>query len=95
MDNIKQYPETLEEAVEFVISSLSKEDRNTIKNIRKENLIDLHFGLGTWIRNSLGLWGDNKKLLGTDEYKNDHPDNISSKIIKAVWDKLNEEQSKI
>jgi hypothetical protein len=90
MDYIKKYPETLEEAVESVISILSEEDRNSLKNIRKEDLIELHFSLGLLIRNNLGLWGDNKKLLETDDFKDAHPDNISSVIMKDVWDKLNE-----
>lgn len=31
--------------------------------MRKDELFQLHFGLGMWIRNNWGLWKGNKELL--------------------------------
>jgi hypothetical protein len=49
----KQWPATIDEAVGVVIASLSDEDKAAIAAMAESELIGLHFGLGTWIRNNL------------------------------------------
>lgn len=79
---------TVEEAVSIIVKSLKADDLQHIKEMPKEKLIVLHHSLGTWIRNSFGLWASNDVLLrATGEH---HPDDASFKIIIAVWEKLNE-----
>jgi len=52
-----QYPKSIKEAVEFLCSKLSEQDRQAIRRTPEEQLEVLHFGLGTYIRNECGLWG--------------------------------------
>ena len=85
---MKEYPKTIDEAVDFVISEMSEEVRDKMKQMHEDELIGFHFSLGTWIRNNLGLWGDNNELLESKEFLSNHPDDISMEIIKAVWEKL-------
>jgi len=52
---LKQWPATIDEAVGVVIASLSEEEKAAIAAMAESELIGLHFGLGMWIRNNLGL----------------------------------------
>jgi len=60
----------------------------------KDNLVDLHFSLGMYIRNSFKLWAGNSELLelcrslSGKEYL--HIDDASLIIIKELWKKLQE-----
>jgi hypothetical protein len=48
-----------------------------------DELTTLHFGLGQWVRNHLGLWGDNAALLqATGE---PDADGASGMIVCAFW----------
>lgn len=49
---------SVDQAVDIVIASISDEVRQAILDG-----IDLHFGLGMWIRNNFGMWADNKPLM--------------------------------
>lgn len=59
----KLWPATIDEAVGVVIATLSDEDKAAIAAMAESELIGLHFGLGAWIRNNLGLWQGNGALL--------------------------------
>jgi len=87
--NTNKYPELLNLAVEEVISAMSEENKQTVKNTSKYELIQYHHGLGTSIRNGLGLWRGNDKLIVDACGKPCHPDDASGVIIYAVWCKLN------
>ncbi len=80
------YPKTISEAVDILMHILSKEDLDKLKSMSEDDLIDLHFGLGNWIRNEFGLWNENYELMQDCRAKNQ--DDASSVIIKALWDKL-------
>jgi hypothetical protein len=83
-------PETLELAVEFVVAALDEDQRIALAAMSEQELGGLHFSLGMWIRNQLGLWGDNEALLRN--MRGDriflHPDSVSAEIIEAVWRRL-------
>ena len=51
-----------------------------------DDLIDLHFTLGLWIRNNLGLWQGNDFLLAATGGQ--CPDEASNTIIQLVWRRL-------
>ncbi|MBL8394611.1 MAG: hypothetical protein JNK99_07665 [Candidatus Accumulibacter sp.] len=57
----------------------------------------LHFGLGMWIRNSLGLWKGNDELMQAIKERNQsiHPDEASMVIVEAVWERLREMVPKV
>jgi len=52
----------VEGAVIYLKTVLSKEELATISKGSKKDMINYHHGLGTVIRNSMGLWGDNDTL---------------------------------
>ena len=59
----KQWLATIDEADGVVIATLSDDDKARIAATSKPDLIGLQFGLGTWIRNNLGLWHGNERLM--------------------------------
>lgn len=75
-----------------MLSGLSLNDEIQITIMKKEDLPNLHFSLGAYIRNELGLWSGNEALLEScRQYsgKSDlHEDNASSVIIQALWERL-------
>lgn len=82
------YPKTVAESVDRLMEMLTEEELKKIAAMKEDDLILLHMGLGTHIRNSFGLWADNKELLGDCGGGFIHPDSASSVIIKALWEKL-------
>ena len=56
-------PKTIEEAVAYLIEILPLKDKVTIANMSADEIGGLNAGLGNYIRNSFGLWSDNKALL--------------------------------
>jgi hypothetical protein len=94
---LKQWPATIDEAVGVVIASLSDEDKATIAAMAESELIGLHFGLGMWIRNNLGLWQGNGELMQAIRELDQaiHPDDVSMVIIAAVWRRVREMVPKV
>ena len=78
---------TVEATVDDIISNMSKKEIKRIRNSKKEDLIQYHFGWGTEIRNYYGLWY-NQKLREDACGKDCHPDSASMIIIEKVWEKL-------
>lgn len=68
---------------------VSAEDQAKIAQMLKKNeLIDLHFGLGLAVRYAFGLHDTESQLrlsCGTE-----HPDDASQIIIQALWKKVKE-----
>lgn len=58
-----------------------------------DDLMTLHFGLGQWIRNNLGLWGSNPALLAATDKEN--ADDASAVIIRAFWQALRDDLPKV
>jgi hypothetical protein len=86
-------PRTYAAAVDYLIKSMSKEERDFFKTFPRCDFVTFHMGWGMGIRNELGLWGRNDSLLrscaahvGVEKI---HPDNASGIIINGVWEKLN------
>jgi hypothetical protein len=95
--NQKQWPTTLDEAVGVVMATLSDEDKAQIAAIPAAELIGLHFGLGRWVRNNLGLWQGNDALMQAirKRYSYFHPDDVSMLIMEDVWKRLREMAPKV
>jgi hypothetical protein len=80
------WPTTVGEAARQIAAALDNESRERVRGTKKDQLIQYHHGWGTGIRNSLGLWRGNDKLLescGNGTWV--HPDSCSMVIIEAVW----------
>jgi hypothetical protein len=82
-------PETIEEAVQWMLHKLDLENRRTLKNMPKSDLGLLHHGYGMGIRNALGLWGKNPALIQAGKEKGmPHPDLFSTFLIERLWEYL-------
>ena len=89
--NTGQWPATLQEAVDKLVSGLSDHDKEKLRNTKREDLILFHMGWGMSIRNGYGLWGGNEELiLSACGGKKCHPDTASMNIIEKVWESLQE-----
>jgi hypothetical protein len=90
---------TIEEALGLVIASLSDEDKAAMAAMAEPELelIGLHFGLGAWIRNNLGLWkGDDRLTMAVRTGDQPiYPDDASMVIVEAVWRRLREMVPKV
>lgn len=73
-------PKSIESAVDILMESLSKDQLNQIKQLEEDELWGVHMNLGQGIRNSMGLWGNNKALLRSCGSEDMHPDDASSAI---------------
>ena len=90
--NQKQWPATIDEAAGVVIAALPEAEAAKIAGMPESELIHLHFGLGMWIRNNLGLWQGNDALMQAlrEREPGIHPDDASMLIIEQVWRRLRE-----
>lgn len=82
------WPVTIESAVKDLLSTMSDENKQLVKDTTKENLIRFHFGWGRSIRNHYGMWRGNDELIKAACGKPCHPDDASMVIIEAVWKAL-------
>jgi hypothetical protein len=83
---------TVSEAVDVLISVMSLKDRTRIASTDEGDLIDLHFSLGSYIRNEFGLWSGNEDLLNDCRQMSGitfmHPDDAAAFIIGELWERL-------
>ena len=93
----KKWPATINEAVGVVVATLSDDERASIATLARDQLAGLHFGLGLWIRNNLGLWKGNEALMQAIRERDQaiHPDDASMVIVEAVWERLREMVPKV
>lgn len=87
------FPETVDAAVRLLQSMVPDDELSRIAALAENELEGLDFGLGQWIRNQLGLWSENPRLMrDTGE---SHPDDASRVIIVALWQTLQRERPKV
>jgi hypothetical protein len=86
-------PETLEEAVDRLMSEMSLKDLNKVAKMSEDDLIDLHFTVGMWIRNNFVYPRNDKLLQSCREVSGDkylHFAQMHMVIIRELWKKLQE-----
>lgn len=92
MKENKNFPATIAEAVNRLLSDLPLETRHQIQKSNEDGLINFHFGLGSGIRNEFGLWNKVSELLEDCKRESGNPDlhvdDASGIIIKALWERL-------
>lgn len=93
MSDKKQWPETVDQAVGVLLGLLPEDEKVKIAAMAQDDLVALHFGLGMWIRNNLGLWSENRALLESSGAQT--PDDASGVIIEVLWRRLQEETPKV
>ncbi len=82
-------PETVDEAIQYLLSKLDEENQTELKNMKRDDLWKLHRPYGMGVRNSIGLWGSNAQLCSDPEIAGMFPDDASHYIIERMWDFLN------
>lgn len=88
--NSAHLPKTVPAAVEYVLERLSAKEKAALRDMKRDDLILTHHGLGAWIRHELGLWSGNYDLLLATDGGN--PDDASQVIIQAMWEKLQQQR---
>ena len=87
------FPATVEAAVRLLQGLVPENEKAKIAAMKEDELKTLHFGLGQWVRNHLGLWGGNSMLLQATGESN--PDDASGVIIRAFWQALQYDLPKV
>jgi hypothetical protein len=92
LEKLFALPGTIFEAVERLISDLTLKDKVKIAHLNENDLGELDFSLGAYIKNEFGLQMGNEELLesclllsGQDEINEDE---VVSLIVKELWKKL-------
>lgn len=72
--------------------NLNDKQKQEIKNIKYNDLDQLHFGLGLYIRNNYNLWNSQSMISIAAREFHIHPDSISSIICDIFWKQLNKKK---
>lgn len=87
------FPTSVEAAVRLLQVVVPDDEQSKVAAMSRDELRALHFWLGQWVRNNLGLWGPNPTLLEATGTSN--ADDASEVIIYAFWQALREDLPKI
>jgi hypothetical protein len=66
-----------------------------MKSGPEKDMIKYHFGLGTWMRNNWGLWSQSRLREYFQKQGLQHPDDMSSVVLKCFWRHLNNKPLKV
>lgn len=80
------FPTTVEEAIRRLRQQLPAAELARIAALPEDDLIWLHFGLGSAIRNDFGLWAPDSPLLRATG--KDHADDAAAVIVRTLWREL-------
>lgn len=83
---------TLKEVLDTILAEMHSTNKEYIRKVKEEDLIQFHHNLGRHIRNKFLLW-DGNIILAKDMgvAPGTHADEVSQKIIEALWKRLNDE----
>ena len=76
---------TLKDIIADILKDMPEKDKVTLASTPEEDLIAYHHSWGRNIRNRYNLWQNPEALEDIGEA---HPDDASSVIIQAVWQRL-------
>ena len=85
-------PETIAAAVNHLERTLSLKDRAAIANMTSDELVSLHFTLGSYINSHFDLFTTNTGLLSDCQVRSGQrdlaPKDVAAVIIRALWERL-------
>ena len=81
-----ELPTTLDGAVRLMLGLVPVDEQAQIAYVSEEDLPGLHMGLGQWLRNHPGLWGNNNALMAAAG--EDNADDASMVIVRAFGERL-------
>lgn len=82
-------PANLDECFAELKKALKPDDIEKMKTGAEKEMVQYHFGLGTWIRNNWSLWKDSRLTKWFNDKGIYHPDDMSGIIITSFWRHLN------
>lgn len=85
----RQWPESVEAAVMILRCLVPVVEQARIAAMAREDLINLDFELGAWIRCTFGLSTGNDELLDATGCR--QPNDASDVVIEALWNVLRAE----
>lgn len=92
-DHQDKFPTSVEAATRLLQGLVPEVEQAKIAAMKEDELIALHFELGQWVRNYLGLWAGNSMLLqATGESS---ADDASGVIIRSFWQALLDDLPKV
>jgi hypothetical protein len=88
------YPQTVEEAVEQLISEMPLKDRVFVAGLDPKQLFLVEISLGSYVRQNFGLWTGNTALIDSCRAYSGHrsltADQGAAVILEALWKTLRE-----
>jgi hypothetical protein len=85
-------PRSISEAVSRLLSDMSLKDRATMANMTEDELTNLNFTLGSYIRNAFGIWSGNEKLFEECRTASGNPalprKEAATVVIVELWKEL-------
>ena len=78
-------PATLEECFVKLDKILDSESIKKITSMKEDEIFNLHFSLGMWIRNNWGLWEGSELSKWFNSLGIYHPDDMSGIILQSYW----------
>ncbi|MBI4633616.1 MAG: hypothetical protein HY742_06980 [Deltaproteobacteria bacterium] len=97
MPAIKFPPLTVEDAVDYLQANMPPHYETQLTTTGKDDLSDLHYSLGAFASNVLGLWSGNDDLMESCRLasgnKDLDADDASMLIITRLWEKLNNQDN--
>lgn len=85
----KYIPQDIPDAIKQLNITLTKKDIRKFKGAGENKLFSFHMSLGMGLRNKWGLWSDSRLAKYFRKNGVNHPDEMSSFIIKSYWLFLN------
>lgn len=81
---------TEDEIVEQELANLDPKSRAYLMGLPKDDVIMLHHGTGTRIRNFYRLWDENNPFTdNADPMGDKFADQVSQRIIVRIWESVN------
>jgi hypothetical protein len=85
-------PRSITEAVSRLLTDMPLKDRTTIANMTADELTNLNYTLGSYIRNAFGIWGGNEQLFQACRATSGNPalprKEAATVIIGELWKEL-------
>lgn len=88
-------PATVEECMATFLEILTPAEQVLVTNMKEDDLITTHHGLGQWIRNNWDLWQGGPLLEHMKSLGFIHPDDMSSSLIREFWCRANGKPSQM
>jgi len=89
-------PKDLDDCFAHLKKLLKPEDIVKMRSGTEDDMIQYHHGLGRWMRNNWGLWGEGSRLAKWFNSKGImHPDDMSGIILDSFWRHLNDKPIKL